>query len=77
MLGNVWEACWDARADDYYNKSPVDDPRGPSEGSERMIRGGYWGSSSDYIGSPLRFANGPRYRDERNGFRLARGRSAP
>lgn len=38
MLGNVWEWCLD-RYGDYPNGS-VTDPRGPSSGSYRVVRGG-------------------------------------
>ena len=40
MSGNVWEWCLDWHSWDYYNVSPVDNPRGPSSGTRRVSRGG-------------------------------------
>lgn len=38
--GNVWEWCHDWFAVDSYRKSPVTDPVGPSDGTQRVMRGG-------------------------------------
>ena len=42
MHGNAWEWCSDWHGDDYYADSPMNDPRGPKEGSVRIRRGGSW-----------------------------------
>jgi formylglycine-generating enzyme required for sulfatase activity len=43
MTGNVWEWTADRYSEDYYSKSPVDNPQGPETGDKRVLRGGYWG----------------------------------
>jgi len=40
MCGNTFEWCWDWFNENYYDSSPILDPRGPVSGSSRIIRGG-------------------------------------
>ena len=47
MLGNVAEWCQDRYAEGYYQASPAQDPRGPAEGANRVLRGGAWNSRAD------------------------------
>lgn len=46
MAGNIqeWVSDWDR--DDYYSVSPHDNPTGPTTGTQRVIRGGNYGSGS-------------------------------
>ncbi len=54
MHGNVAEWCNDRYAEDAYSKSPEKDPRGPSDGADRVIRGGAWNSSAESCRSAYR-----------------------
>jgi len=47
MCGNVAEWCNDFYSEDYYQKSASENPRGPAEGKEKVIRGGAWNSSGE------------------------------
>lgn len=54
MHGNVWEWVSDWYADDYYAKSPIDDPQGPTDGDVRVRRGGSWHTWALYARSSYR-----------------------
>jgi formylglycine-generating enzyme required for sulfatase activity len=72
MHGNVWEWCNDYHDDNYYAKSPVDDPQGPAEGSVRVRRGGSWHTWPLYVRSSYRYTNTARTRYTLLGMRLVR-----
>src|SRR5690606_16918871 len=62
MHGNVWEWCSDWQEDDYYARSPVDDPRGPAEGKVRARRGGGWNTFPIWARSSFRNYNSQKSR---------------
>jgi sulfatase modifying factor 1 len=74
MAGNLWEWCWDWYSSDYYTSSTGIDPRGPSSGWLRMVRGGSWYTSATATRSAERGVNVPADRGFHSelGFRCAR-----
>jgi formylglycine-generating enzyme required for sulfatase activity len=73
MHGNVFEWFADRWSEDYYGKSPTEDPAGPETGESRGLRGGSWS-----LRDPRIFRCAFRYPHTRNapidnyGFRVAR-----
>ncbi len=72
MHGNAWEWTSDYYGEDYYAKSPVDDPQGPSEGNVRVRRGGSWHTWAFYARCSFRNWNTETTRYTLVGFRLVR-----
>jgi formylglycine-generating enzyme required for sulfatase activity len=70
MHGNLSEWCADWYDEDYYNRSPLDDPQGPTSGIKRVVRGGCYDESGDECRSAYRWGNPPDY--EIDGFRVIR-----
>jgi sulfatase modifying factor 1 len=68
--GNVWEYCGDWHHHDYYANSPTIDPKGPSAGHYRILRGGSWHDGPAYCRAAFRNRNEPDYTCDDNGFRI-------
>jgi formylglycine-generating enzyme required for sulfatase activity len=72
MHGNACQWCADWYGDEYYAKSPVDNPTGPETGDVRVLRGGSWNCWPGDSRSASRLGFRPDYRDLSAGFRVAR-----
>ena len=70
MSGNVHEWCSDWYGKDYYKNSPSKNPKGPSSGEERVLRGGSYYSDARKCRVSYRNNNYPDKKDSGYGFRL-------
>jgi acetoin utilization deacetylase AcuC-like enzyme/formylglycine-generating enzyme required for sulfatase activity len=77
MHGNVAEWCNDIYAKDAYAQSAAENPRGPAEGKQYVVRGGCFKSDADQVRSRRRSMDNPGFSDaclapETLGFRCVR-----
>jgi formylglycine-generating enzyme len=73
MHGNAWQWCTDWHGEDYYSKSPIDDPKGPDSGESRVLRGGSFNPWPYFDNrSAARYRMAPGRTNDMTGFRVAR-----
>jgi formylglycine-generating enzyme required for sulfatase activity len=71
MAGNVWEWCNDWYSSTYYSSSPSSNPTGPTTGTCRVLRGGYWHGSANGCCVAGRGRGTPIIRDYGGGIRIS------
>jgi formylglycine-generating enzyme len=70
--GCVWEWTRDWYDCDFYRHSPETDPEGPSEGEQKVLRGGSWADCADVVTVTFRMSRGSRsWRDGEWGDQLS------
>lgn len=69
MLGNVWEYIADFYSKDYYANSPTENPKGPAQGTDHVIRGGSWDALPSMVHVAVRRPASPGIRRNFTGFR--------
>jgi len=71
MTGNVYEWCQDWYDENYYKNSPSYNPKGPSSGWLRVLRGGSYAYDDNHNRLSNRYNAYPNDTYNGNGFRLA------
>lgn len=67
--GNAAEWCWDRYSSTYYASAPSASPTGPTTGSHRVLRGGSWNDTANFVRVAHRDADRPT--SPLHGFRVA------
>jgi formylglycine-generating enzyme required for sulfatase activity len=72
ITGNAWEWTSDFYSDDYYSRSPAENPKGPETGRFKVIRGGSWHSGPMCVQTFYRNGLSPSWVDFAVGFRCVK-----
>jgi len=71
MLGNVYEYTADYWSVAPYDTAQSTDPKGPEQGTDRVLRSGSWGTDAMHPRCAFRGSGSPTHRNRRDGFRVA------
>ena len=74
MAGNVYEWCWDRYAGTWYSRPEAGrpNPTGPASGTPRVLRGGAWYRSPEFLRCSFRHFSNPDFSYFAFGFRTVR-----
>ncbi len=72
MTGNILEWCYDWYGDEYYKSSEASNPIGPTNGVNRVCRGGNFMCRSEVLRNSKRFSINPDDENGLTGIRLVR-----
>lgn len=72
LAGNAWEWVADRYEATYYQSHETQDPKGPSTGPLRVLRGGSWNSDASILRAANRSGHVPSAKRSDFGFRCAR-----
>jgi formylglycine-generating enzyme required for sulfatase activity len=72
MAGNVFERVADWYQEDYYEVSPLRNPKGPELGAFRVLRSGSWVELGNGCRTAFKIGQGPEDTDSDTGFRIAK-----
>jgi formylglycine-generating enzyme required for sulfatase activity len=71
LPGSISEWCADWYEETYYTESPSRDPKGPTSGSLRVVRGAAWMGQHSWLRAAYRFKSVPSSPHANRGFRCA------
>jgi eukaryotic-like serine/threonine-protein kinase len=72
MAGNVWEWVWDWYSEIFYTSGQNQNLQGPANGQYRVVRGGSWFNTSQFLRTSTRGRGTPETVSNYLGFRCAK-----